>query len=138
MQSTLNLGLSSVLLETIQKLHTFGQFFGCASFTYTPGIGFQNKPINIISFVFFTVLSCSLIYFNMSTELSINAKGYAAILFYVGTGSFACNGPLGNFNLAFFLFVFRKKIAKLMEDLMAFDGEVCNSFSTEYSIQLKL
>lgn len=117
-------GLNAVFLKAFQYLQMSGQFFGCGSFTYTPGIGAQVKPINIFSFIVFIILCLLLAYINTVNDFTINAEGYAAILFHIGMESASQQAMLLNSFFPAIMFIARKKIASLLDDILAFDSEV--------------
>lgn len=123
MPSRTNISSNSFLFKSLRRLYTFAQLFDCASFSYSTEIGVHIKPINKVTFVLSCLFYNSLSYINMTTDLTINADGYQAILFYVGMRVCVYYGPAA-WSLSIYLFLARRKIAQLMEDIMALNSEV--------------
>lgn len=117
---------TSFLYKALSRLYYFGQFFGSASFSYSPEAGVHLKPINIFTVVFWFFFYNCLIQTNSNTKLTIHATGFQAVLFYIGASKFFETASTSNWCLGFCLFLFRKRIAKIMEDIMALDSEVSN------------
>lgn len=116
---------TAFLYKSLRRLYVYAQIFGCASFSYTPETGVQVKAINIFSLVFFTVFFTAIAYSNIIFELTIDAKGYQAILFYFGLRTMLCYTLLLLWALTCLIFLAKKRIAHLMEEIIALDGEVC-------------
>lgn len=116
---------TAFLYKSLRRLYVYAQIFGCASFSYTPETGVHVKAINTFSLVIFTVFFTTIAYSNIILELTIDVKGYQAILFYFGLRTMLCFTLLLLWALTCFLFLYKKQIAHLMEEIIALDGEVC-------------
>lgn len=122
MQSQVN--SDSFLFKSLRRLYFFAQIFGSASFSYSTKIGVHIKPINVVTLVVSAVFYSFTSYLNATTELTIHDNGYQAILFNIGLRVFLSYAPLLVWNLSFNLFMVRKKVAKIMENIMELDSEV--------------
>lgn len=117
-------GKDSFFYQALRKLYIFAQIFGSASFSYSSKIGVHLKPINIVLFVLTIVSYSVLTYINATTELRIDAKGDQNFLFYLGMRGYPIILPFLVWAPSFSLFWERKRVAKLMEDILAVDSEV--------------
>lgn len=128
MQSQTNSESSSFLFQSLRRLYFFAQIFGSASFSYSsdPEIGVHIKPINVVTFVLAAAFYSTICYLNATSELTIHASGYQAILFDAGLSNFLSYTPSMVWNLSFNLFISRKRIAKIMEKILDLDDEVRN------------
>lgn len=107
----------SFLFVSLQKLYLFAQLFGCASFSYSPQTGVFVTAINVFTLVFFTLFYWTMIYVNVFFELTIRAKGYQAVLFYVGFHLIPIYVIWNTWITSMFVFIAKKKIATLMEEV---------------------
>lgn len=124
MQKQINSTNDSYLYKSLRKLYFFGQIFGGAMFSYSPQIGVHVTPINIACFLLTTVYCCILTYINVTMELKIDADGIQFMLFYLGMKVFPTMMSLLAWSQSLSLLLNRKKIAKLMEEILALEIEV--------------
>lgn len=124
MESQMNSDSTSFLYKSLRRLYIYAQIFGFASFSYSRKFGVHMKFINIITLLSTTLFYSAISFINSTTELTVGAKGYQGILFYAGLRVFFVYAPFLLLSSIFLLFLSRKKIAKLMEEIMALNSEV--------------
>lgn len=124
MESRLNVDTTSFLYKSLRRLYYYAQIFGCASFSYNPRDGLHMRFVNFVTFILAFSYYISMSYINGIAELSIDAKGYQSILFSTGVRGFFAYVPFLIWNIIFNLFVCRKYVAKLMEDILTLVSEV--------------
>lgn len=114
---------NSLLYKALRRLYYFGQFLGCISFSYSPSIGVHVKLINVVTFLIWFIFYTGLSQTIKNSKLTIHAKGLQEVLFDLNIKDFLSGAPSTMWSSTFSLFLFRKKVAKLMEDIMALDSE---------------
>lgn len=124
MQSEVKLNKTSFLYKSLRRLYIFAQFIGAASFSYSFEGGVRMTSFHSITFLVSSLFGFTLIGINLTTELTIDVKGYQAILFQVGMRRFITYVPLVVWTIKFILLLNRNKIATLMEEIMALHREV--------------
>lgn len=115
---------SAFLFKSLKRLYIFAQIFGCAPYSYTTEHRVHVTPMNAASFIFFTTFYLTVAYLNTSLELTIDAKGYQSVLFYIGIHIFPSFVLVLFWVFVCLLFMAKNKIAHLMEEIIALDSEV--------------
>lgn len=130
---------SAFLFKSLKRLYVYAQIFGCASFSYTAEHRIHVTIINAATFLCFTIFYSIIAYLNNTLGLSIDVKGYQYVLFYIGQRLFVSYILILLWGIVCLLFISKSKIAHLMEEIIALDGEVCrNSFLLENLLFLRV
>lgn len=120
------------LTDSAHKLYYILQFCGFASFTYEPKKGFYLKPINFFTMMVFDAFYILLIYLNINYDLTIYAKGYQGVLFYIGMHFFTYGALIYILILATLSFIGKSKIFSLFDDFLAVENEVVERFAFNF------
>lgn len=117
---------SSIFFRSLRKLYFSSQFCGLASFSYSPKNGVQLRSINYITLLFFAVVYWTLIIGNAVTEISVEDyfRGYKFILTYFWLRFFAYLSMAYFWSILISLFIFRKQVCRLVEDIIELEQEV--------------
>lgn len=126
------------LSECSYKLYYILQFCGFATFTYTSEKGFHMRFYNYLSFIFFTAFYTTLAYLGISRELVIEAKGYQALLFYIGMRFFSYYAILDILFMVISAYLGKRKIFGLFEDYLTMENDVSNISKTDFFSWIKL
>lgn len=124
---TPELQFRSSFFRSLRKLYFCSQLCGFASFSYSPKIGVNIKTINVVTSIFFTVLYWILIVGNATAQIDVIAKGYKVILFYIGLRFFAYYTLSFMWLAVQLMFLVRKRICELMENLVELESNVSKS-----------
>lgn len=115
---------TAFLFKSLKRLYIYAQFFGCACFSYSHG-RIHVTRLNLFALVSFSVLYLTVAYLNLTLEKTIDATGYQAILFFIGEYLIPSHTLFFMWVLLIVLFFARKKVARIMVDLITLDSEVC-------------
>lgn len=115
------------LFKSLKRLYVYAQIFGCASFSYTAEHRIHVTVVNAATIVFFTIFYVTISYLNNTSGLSIDVKGYQYVLFFIGNRLFPSYILILLWSIVCLLFISKSKIANLMEEIIALDGEVCKT-----------
>lgn len=127
---TLQPEFSSDFFRSLRKLYFSSQIYGFASFSYSPKNGVQLKPINYITLLLFTLIYWTLMIGNAVMEINVEdyVRGYKYILTYFWLRFFTYVSMAFLWSTLMSLFIFRKQVVRLMEDIIELEQKV----RTEY------
>lgn len=116
----------SIFFQSLRKLYFSSQTCGFASFSYSPNNGVQLKPVNYITLLLFTLIYWTLIIGNAVMEINVEdyVRGYKYILAYFWLRFFTYVSMALLWFILIFLFIFRKQVVRLMEDIIELEQEV--------------
>lgn len=116
---------TAFLYKSLKRLYIYAQFIGCACFSYSHSNGqVRVTRLNLLALTFFTVLYMSVGYLNYFLEKTVDATGYQATLFFIGEHAIPSEGIIFIWPGILAIFLARKKIARVMLDLITLDNEV--------------
>lgn len=116
---------TAFLYKSLKRLYIYAQFIGGACFSYSD----SNQQVyvtrlNLFALAFFTLIYMTAGYLNFTLEKTTDATGYQAILFFIGEHAIPSEGIIFIWPSIFAIFLARKKIARVMLDLINLDTEV--------------
>lgn len=114
---------TAFLFKSLKRLYIYAQFIGCACFSYSHGRVHVTRW-NFFSLIFFMGIYWTVGYLNLTVEKTTAVTGYQAILFYIGECLFPSHGIFFIWTVVFVFFLARKKIARVLVDIIILDGEV--------------
>lgn len=115
---------TAFLFKSLKRLYIYAQLIGCACFSYSNGRVYVTR-LNFFALVFFTGLYVAVSYLNFTLEKTIDASGYQALLFFIGEHAIPTEGIFFIWPTILVIFLLRKKVARIMLDLIILDNEVC-------------
>lgn len=131
---TLQPEFSSNFFRSLRKLYFSSQIWGLASFCYSPENGMQLKPVNYITLLVFTLVYWILIIGNAVMDINVedNVRGYKYLLTYFWLRLFSYVSMAFLWLVLTSLFIFRKQMCRLMEDIIDLEQEVTNRTYSNY------
>lgn len=116
----------SIFFRSLRKLYFFSQICGFTGFSYSPKNGVQLRSINYITFLFFTLVYWTLIIGNTVMEINVEdyVCGYKFILTYFWLRFFSSLSMAFIWLVLASLFIFRKQVCRLLEDIIDLEQEV--------------
>lgn len=112
--------LDSRFFRSMRKMYFTSQICGFASFSYSSANTVYMNPINVFTSVFFNSLIWFLIIGNLTSKLDVPSAlpGYETILYYIGLKFFSYYTLLFMWIVVQLLFLARRIICKLVEDMV--------------------
>lgn len=114
---------TAFLFKSLKRLYIYAQFVGCACFSYSHGRVYVTR-LNYLSLVSFTGIYLTAAYLNFTLEKTTDANGYQAMLFHIGEHLIPSYGIFFMWTTICVFFLARKKVARIMLDIILLDGEV--------------
>lgn len=117
---------TAFLYKSLKRLYIYAQFFGgvCFSYSHSNGQVYVTR-LNLLALVFFTGLYMAMGYLNFILDKTVEATGYQAILFFIGEHAIPLECIVCIWPSIIGIFLVRKRIARIMLDLIILDNEVC-------------